>query len=96
MVQAYLVADAAVANVVTGVNLANVDDNAHKVVCTRPRQLVSFFRIRVPRTVCVRQHIQLQRELDLGVNLRSGLVPGPVSEFEPLQLVSKLAGLRLM
>lgn len=81
----YLVAHTAVADIMTGVNFANVHDSAHKVVRARPRQLVCLLRIRVSSTICVGQHIQLQGEIDLRLDFGRGLVSGPISELKPLQ-----------
>lgn len=59
----------------TSIYLAHVDNNAHEVICTRPRQLVLLLCVCGPGTVGVWQHAQLQRKSNLGINLGSGFIP---------------------
>jgi len=57
------------------VDLTNVHDDTEKVVYARPRQLKTFLGVLSPGPTRVREHVQLQREVDRSVNFRRPFIP---------------------
>ena len=67
------------------IKLANMHHYAQQVVRARPLQLHAFAAIPVLGTVGVREHVELQRELDWIVDLgRCGLIRPALLIFETL------------
>lgn len=81
---AYLFANATVGNVVAGINLAHMHDDAHQVIRAGPGEFILLLGICSACAVRIWEHVQRQRELHLRVDLGSGLVPGAIPELETL------------
>lgn len=81
----YLVANSTIGHVVARLNLAHVHHNAQKVIGTRSLEFHVLPAIPAAGAVGVRQHVQLQREMNDVVNLRRRSVMLPLLKLESLR-----------
>ncbi len=65
----YLFSNPAIRDVMTRINLTDMDDDTQQVVRATPAELVVLFSVVAPAAVSVGQHVQLERKLDRRVDL---------------------------